>query len=205
MFTTATISYLDSVTPSGDHHLGWQDRRPAFAVAPTVVTLALALPVEVSVGWGDRCASAATLTVFTAADALGVSMTDGEDGEQVRCGGAGRYSAPLAAAPEWASSFRAAVAEIRRAAAAAERDRPEVRTVCEVYRRILMSIDREHASHRAQWERDVERIAAAFRRRFVDVGEQTVPGLCVVRSSRGRTLGYARIRDGAWTGSVVRA
>lgn len=206
---TAIIRYLDSVCADGTPHGGWTDRRPKVSVPPTLVALTRPLPVEVHVGWGDREVSP-DLPVWTSPDSDGISMSMGAERawssarvEIWRHVGSDRY--PHDTIPEWSPAFLSAVTEIREAAAIAERDRPDVQVVCAGYRRILRQIDEEHARHYAQWERDVAAIARRFRRSSVQVGEQTVPGLCVVRSTRGRTLGYAVVQDGRWTGQIKRA
>lgn len=50
--------------------------------------------------------------------------------------------------------------------------------------------------------RVIKFIARKFRRAHVDVGEQTVPGKCCVRSARGKLLGYADVWNGSWLGTV---
>lgn len=203
---TARISYLGTVTTDGTAHGGWQDRRQSIPVAPVEVQLPDTLPVAVSVGWGDRERDA-DLAVWTSPDADGVSMSmDRGSAGRIhvwRHHGADRYSHDTL--PAWSPAFLAAVTAVREAAARAEVDRPEVRTVCESYRRILGQIDAQHEAHRRQWERDVATIARMFRRERVEVGEQTVPGLCVVRSVSGTTLGYAEVWDGRFLGRIRRA
>jgi len=81
---------------------------------------------------------------------------------------------------------------------------PEIAAAVEAFRGIEDRILRDHDAHQARWARDVRVIARRFRRAWVEVGEQTVPGRCCVRGRRGALLGYAMIQDGVWTGEVVR-
>ena len=83
--------------------------------------------------------------------------------------------------------------------------RADVAAVVENYRAtVLDALDREYAEHHKRWEADRASIAAIFRRKWVEIGEQTVPGKCCVRSSRGKLLGYADVWDGKWLGTVER-
>ena len=83
-------------------------------------------------------------------------------------------------------------------------ERPDVTAAVEDYRRTLDSIERQYADLYARWRVDAAAIARAFRRARVEIGEQTVPGKVVVRSSRGKILGYANVWDGVWLGTVTR-
>jgi hypothetical protein len=199
----AQISYLGRTATDGTAHGGGSDRRPSTPVAPVIVDLHVTLPVAVHVGWGDR-AEPDRLAVWTDADADGLTMEASADETRAwrRHDASTRY--PADAEPTWAEAFRAAVAAIRAAARSAEVERADVRTVCDAYRAILRTMDREPAAHRSQWERDVQAIARRFRRARVVVGEQTVPGLCIVRSTRGTPLGYAHVWGGRWQGRVTR-
>lgn len=205
--TTATIRYLGSVTTDGAYHQGWQDRRPSIPVAPTVVPLPTAMPVAVHVGWGDRERDAA-LPVYTDPDEHGISMSfsrTGGDPDRVHVWihtPGGRYEHHTL--PEWSPAFLAAVTVIREAAQVAEDTRPEVATVCAAYRAILAGIDAQLERHERQWDTWRREIARRLRRKSIQVGEQTVRGLCIVRSSRGTPLAYAEVWDGRWTGRLRR-
>ena len=205
MTTTTQINYLGTTAPDGSAHGGWQDRRPSTPVASTVVQLPEPLPVEgLRVGWGDRERSAAELPIWTTPDADGIELSSGRDGVRAyrRVNAHDRYQ--VERMPAWAPAFLAACEAVRAAAQQAEETRQEVATVCADYRRTLRQIDEQTARHYARWEQDVAAIARRFRRATVVVGEQTVPGKCIVRSTRGRTLGYAHVWDGRWTGRVER-
>lgn len=217
----AKINYLSEIdTTTGRVHQGWANgvrydlgRAATRKVESVLVDIGDDLPVAVHVSWGDRDESY-RLPVWTDADDNGISMCtpeprrdntgceiDGDNGGDVRARNQGYATDAL---PPWADAFRAVVARIRAAAAEAEATRPDVAAACEDYREVVRQIDREHARHYAQWSLDVRRIARAFRRARVEVGEQTVPGKCCVRSSRGKLLGYANIWNGAWRGTVER-
>lgn len=197
------VSYLGCVTPTGEVHAGFGDHRTSIAVRPTEVEIGDLLPVVIRCGYGDQEATAAETPVWTEPDADGVMMeaSRGTVRSYHRVGVCERYEA---AAPEWAPAFILAVTIIREAAAQAESTQADVAAVCASYRRILDSIAREHAAHYARWDLDATRIARAFRRKSVQIGEQTVPGKVCVRSSRGNLLGYANCWDGRWLGSVER-
>lgn len=79
---------------------------------------------------------------------------------------------------------------------------PEIAEAVARYEKVCRDIDRKYAIQQAQWTKDVKKIAKAFRRKTVTVGEQSVPGKSVVRSSTGAVLGYANVWNGRWLGSV---
>lgn len=164
-----------------------------------------ALPVECLTGWGDSVGGIAGphLAVWTVPDPDGVAMQAGEDGRicAYRRTGSDRYPAED---PAWAEAFVRVVAVIRGEHARARAERPDVARACAEHDAMLSRIDAESRAHEARWAEDRARIARMFRRKIVSVEEQTVPGLCVVRSSRGRTLGYAHVWDGRWLGRISR-
>jgi hypothetical protein len=207
--TIAKINYLEEIEiETGRVHNGWAGgvrydmRRVSTRKIDPVIVECAELPVSLHVGWGDRD-DAEQLPVWTDSDASGIEMESNKDGckAYLRQDAFARYPTDE---PMWADAFRAAVARIRIAAAEAEATRPEVAAACESYRGIVREIAREHEQHYAQWSLDVQRIARKFRRARVQVGEQTVPGKCCVRSSRGKLLGYANVWDGRWLGTVER-
>jgi hypothetical protein len=153
---------------------------------------------QIHVGWGDRD-SGDGVDVWTVADSQGVAMST-RGGAFVAVAGGVRYPAEMR--PAWADAFDRAVVEIRSAIQADRISRPEVEATCAAYDKIIADMRAEHAAHYRQWDRDVVAIAKLFRRRKVHVGEQTVPGKCVVRSTRGNTLGYAHVWDGKFLGTV---
>lgn len=133
------------------------------------------------------------------------------DGRRWECGGLTRVSAPGAwdvydcTDPDLAAALRAARAAVAAAWRADVEARPEAAAALEGYRvNVLDALDRQYAAHNARWDRDLQAIARKFRRAHVQVGEQTVPGKCCVRSARGKLLGYADVWDGRWLGTVER-
>lgn len=174
-------------------------RRPTRGVEPTVFDLDAPTGVQkVFAGWGDRVRRGATPPVW-------VDMIDGSRVERRGeskglwvCG----YSSTDAALDDMLAHLEALVAEAWQADIAS---RADVAAVVEWYRATVFdALDVQYAEHQRQWERDRAQIARLFRRRRVEVGEQTVPGKCVVRSSRGNTLGYADVWDGKWLGTIER-
>lgn len=201
----STISYLGLGYDHATHTM-----RPA--PAPTVVET----PIGVRVSWGDREASAADLAVWAERlddDGQVVTVECGPSRSMARdmpraietkCytarrAGDGRYPCER---PSWAADVEEARRLVVEAAARAEVERPDVAAACAAYREILSGLAAQHAAHRRMWVEQQDAIARRLRRRSVVVGEQTVPGLCVVRSSRGRTLAYAHIWDGRWDGRL---
>jgi hypothetical protein len=163
----------------------------------------VAVEVEVPglrVGWGDRrsdAAAAEQLPVWTEQYQLrGDTLLErGSDGHLYE---AEDQSHPMRAA------LLAARAAVSRAADAAERADPEIAEAVARYASLMRGIDAEYEEHAQRWNLDVCRIAAAFRRKSVEIGEQTVPGKVCVRSRTGRLLGYADVWDGRWLGTVER-
>jgi hypothetical protein len=206
-----TIQYLDSVrVDTGLAHTGAERQiGGAFVpvdatgfpvevrrVEPTTVDLGqIDLPsgCSVQVGWGDRVKRGETPPVWIAR----LEMTPYAD-----------HPIPAVLVPEDELPDGLLAACRERVAAAWLADieaRPDVASVVEHYRSsVLDALDRQYETHRRQWDEDVRAIAQKFRRKWVEVGEQTVPGKCVVRSSRGNTLGYADVWDGRWLGTVQR-
>ena len=156
---------------------------PTRCVDPTEVDLiGIAIPdgIEVRVGWGDRVKRGETPPVWVSADGKTISEAELPEG--------------------LLDTIRARVAEAWHADI---ETREDVASAVEDYRAsVLDVISLGYAAHAARWARDCARIAKKFRRARVVVGEQTIPGKCVVRSTRGRTLGYADVWDGVWQGTV---
>lgn len=214
MHTSTKISYLGEVVASTGlrHRGGTRQIGGRFAcvddygapikmrgVSPLTVEHE-PLPVAVHCGWGDRVGGvgAPELPVWTDPDADGVAAQSGRTGEvRVTCRG---YATDLR--PGWVDVFARVVAVLRAAHAADIRDRSDVAEVCGEYAGIIAGIEAEYAAHARRWDADVLHIARKFRRARVVVGEQTVPGKCVVRSTRGNALGYAHVWDGRWLGTV---
>jgi hypothetical protein len=197
------IQYLDSVFvaepgasaihASGHYHNGlFIADRPTRKVQPTRVGIQIPDDVghapygrDIHVTWGDRVKRREKPCIYG-------SLVDGTRFQTGQLLG------------------RADLEAIQTAVEAAwERDiteREDVRAVVEGYRRtVLDALDREYAVHEQQWATWGRQIAQKFRRKTVSIGEQTVPGKCVVRASSGRVLGYADVWDGKWLGTVERA
>jgi hypothetical protein len=178
------------------------ERAPDGSPIPPTVASHRSLPVVVHAGWGDRTASADDLPVWTEPDAA-LIKAEASRGEiryyhTVRPGE--RYE--TTDRPAWADDFATVVQDIRAAAAAAERERPDVQQACASWYAVLADIDRQYARHEAHWAASARGIAKRFRRSRVVLGEQTVPGKVCVRSTRGNLLGYANVWDGEWLGTV---
>ena len=166
-------------------------------------------PISLSVSWGDRVSRQKTAPSVFGSIGDGVEVTVGELGHwwvaspvtvrgyvRISSGGSAdlterQHADALATYTAVATAWREAL-----------RTDPEIAAAVEQYRKILDRIERDHDEHYRQWTKDVGSIAAKFRRRRVSVDEQTVPGKCCVRSTRGNLLGYALIQDGRWTGRV---
>jgi hypothetical protein len=182
----------------------------------TQKTISVETPVRVSTGWGDRDPGG-TIPVF-------ISFSEGDDWSPEtgrKCNWDGRTSVRQLWSVEYSGErgYRssgdvpeelneATMVECHRlvneALTAAIENDSEVAAAVESYAEIVRSIKAEHEQHYAQWALDIIAIAKKFRRKFVQLGEQTVPGKVMVRSSRGRTLGYADCWDGRWLGTVER-
>lgn len=206
---TCSIGYLTPVeiesgraAKHGDGHYAngrFIPRVPTRAVEPTSITVAVSDDriATINASWGDRIKRGETPSTYgTLID--GTRWETYQDGS-LRLNG---YSADD-------DALLAAIRDTRRQVAdawlAAIASRPDVAAVVEHYRAtVLDRLDTEYAAHLAQWETDVVAIARKFRRKWVQVGEQTVPGKCCVRSSRGNLLGYANVWDGKWLGTVER-
>lgn len=202
-----TIEYLSEIeVATGRLHDGWAGGRrrdmttvDVARVAPTVVTVDVPEGTpQIRTGWGDRDFPDA-LPVWASAD--GVTVEVAADGStrcrhEMSC-----WGYPL---PAWSAAVVEAAAVIRAAAAGAERTRPDVAAALGWYRELNHQLDREHEAHRARWAAWRQQIARKFRRAWVSVDEQTVPGKCCVRSSRGKLLGYADVWNGEWLGTVER-
>jgi hypothetical protein len=208
---TTTISYLDHVrVDTGVVHTGGERQvggnfMPVDAdghvvstrlVEPTVVDMSgIDVPdgCVVRAGWGDRVKRGETPPVWVAR----LEMTPWAP-EPIPSGTVPASKLPVGLLD--ASRERVAAAWLADIAS-----RADVASVVEHYRSsVLDELDRQYADHAARWEADLAAIAKAFRRASVQVGEQTVPGKCCVRSTRGKLLGYADVWDGQWRGTVER-
>lgn len=183
--TTISISYLGC--------------GPVAAPPPTTVQLEHKLPVAVHAGYGDRSEPDGRIPIYTSEDGDGVYVLLDDSG--LRAAQRDRTGQCAVPVPDWA----AALPEIRELVIAAllgdSASRPEVAAARAAYAAIVERDRREDLAQRREWAQDVARIATAFGRPVV-VGEQTVPGRCVVRSPDGDLLGYADVRDGRWTGTI---
>lgn len=204
-----SIGYLDRVeaesgrvAKQGDgYHIAGRfvPRVPTRAVEPTIVSVEVSDDriATIQPSWGDRVARNKTPCVYGTLT-NGTSWELGED-DALRLGGYVETVEPLLAA------IRDAHRQVADAWRAAIASRPDVAAVVEDYRAtVLDRLDREYAAHLAQWETDTAAIARKFRRQWVQVGEQTVPGKCCVRGAKGTLLGYANVWDGRWLGTVER-
>lgn len=178
-------------------------------------TISIVTPLALDVSWGDRVSRTQDgPTVFGSVS----GAPDGTAGDlRVEVGQRGHwwerqevtvrgtidgYDAPLTEEQRAAAlATYHAVASAWRAALASD---PEIAETVEAYRRIEDGIDAAWIRCREQWERDAQQIAQLFRRVSVEIGEQTVPGKCCVRSRRGKLLGYAHVWDGRWMGTIER-
>jgi hypothetical protein len=204
---TVSISYLDAIEVDSGKPAKHGDGRyvnglfvprvPTRAVEPTTLTVA-ALDdriATIEASWGDRVERGESPRVYgTLTDGAAYQILDG----QLRVGGYDVEDVALLAA------VLDAQRQVSAAWLAAIADRPDVAAVVEQYRVRLDALDRAEAEHRERWARDCIAIARRFRRASVQVGEQTVPGKCCVRSARGTLLGYADVWDGRWLGTVER-
>ncbi|MCK9567511.1 hypothetical protein M0R72_01015 [Candidatus Pacearchaeota archaeon] len=201
--TTVKIHYLGEIeTATGKAHDGWTGgfkynghRVDVRRVEPTTLELDICPFTKLSVGWGDRGASAADLAIWgeTANGSVEYSAKHG------LC--INGYFVKDSVLELRAMEIHSAIVA---AAQLAEETRPNVSAVCAQYRSILKSIAEEHERHYAQWKSNLPKIARKFRRKKVLVGEQTVPGKCCVRSVRGNLLGYVDIWNGKWLETVER-
>lgn len=151
--------------------------RPVARVSPTVIDIdddLIPANLQLNVSWGDRVERGGYPTTWLSRDGLQI-----------------RENIP-----------QVVIDAIRAAWLADIETRPDVMTAVEHYRQILDVIDREYRHNEQRWNRDCETIAKKFRRKWVEVGEQTVPGKCCVRSLRGKLLGYADVWDGRWMGTI---
>ena len=154
----------------------------------------------IHVGWGDRVTDA-PLVVYTDPDVNGICVEIKDVTKvwhQLRSGE--RYETE--ARPDWIASVERAAVEIRQAAQESEKTREDVRASCEDYRAIVRRFEAETEQHYARWKTSAKQIARKFRRKRVLLGEQTVPGLSCVRSTRNNLLGYAHIWNGVWQGTI---
>lgn len=205
MTLTVRIPYLGSIDKRTGRPATWSpyptERAHWRSIPDAVTECETSMVASVRCGYADRCRSGQTPGIW------GV-LTDGRRYEAgpngVRIGTTDLY------APQDADD--AVVAEAVRihgtVAAAVEADianRPEAHMLVADWHALLARQDAQYVAHCTSWAADVAAIARAFRRRSVEVGEQTVPGKCVVRGRRGAVLGYAHVWDGRWLGRVSRA
>lgn len=207
---TVSIGYLDHVEIESGAAAEYGDgrhvdgrfvaREPTRAVEPTIVTITVSDDriATVYAGWGDRVRRGETPPIW------------GELIDGTRWGAGEDGSLRLDDYPATDDALRAAIHDARRQVAeawlAAIADRPDVAAIVEHYRAaVLDRLDAESAALQSRWAVDAVAIAREFRRTRVEIGEQTVPGKCCVRGSRGAMLGYAHVWDGQWLGTVERA
>lgn len=188
---TSTIAYLDT---------------PAKIVVHT--------PIHLNVGWGDRSLPQ-ELPVWTDPDTDKIRVTINKDGvraEKAAWSGTADYgTGPFTEYRDWypcdlpayTSDVIASRQAVITAAEAAIENDPAIKQACDAYQAILADIYREHDEHDRLWREEWgPAIARLFRRKSVQVGEQTVPGKHCVRSASGKLLGYANCWDGRWLGTV---
>ncbi len=208
----AEIRYLGHVVaetgqahdPNDGRHVAgrYVPRRPTRRVEPAVIEVEVPAEIEtVQVSWGDRVPRGGIPSIYghlTGGETYEISEQHG-----LRLDG---YFDVEEGLGELAQSIRALWAALAEAWRQDVATRPDAAAVVEHYRAsVLDALDRQYAEHRRRWEVDAAAIAKRFRRARVVLGEQTVPGLVCVRSTRGNLLGYAECWDGQWLGRIRRA
>lgn len=181
---------------------GWWGRIEIRKIPTTIIEMELPPEVpQIYVGWGDYGYTPDDLAIW-ARD----PTTKGDVILAIRKNDKDRLHAETTEA-DWLTPDlkKQIVSTIKAKALEAAEKNPDIQKAVAFYAALWENMNKEYKDHIAGCEAGNTAIAKKFHRKHVEVGEQTVPGLCVVRSSRGKTLGYASMQDGRWTGKIQRA